>query len=206
MRSLTSTRKIMKNQKCNSQHLLNIWLSFPTSDFHNISLDKRYGNFERFALDIVHKHSGPLPKANSSPLQIGRAPKGKYLPTIIFQGRTVSFRDCSETRLGGGFKYFWYFHPDPWGNDPFWRAYFSNGLKPPTRREISLPTLFLFFFTDFFLLKLGYNSFPAAASFLVSWFCVVETYFGSRDTWWQRCFFVKHVSFVNWMESWTSHD
>ncbi len=20
--------------------------------------------------------------------------------------------------LGGGFKYFWNFHPDPWGNDP----------------------------------------------------------------------------------------
>ena len=20
--------------------------------------------------------------------------------------------------LGGGFKYFFYFHPDPWGNDP----------------------------------------------------------------------------------------
>ena len=24
-----------------------------------------------------------------------------------------------------------YFHP--WGNDPIWRAYFSKGLKPPTR-------------------------------------------------------------------------
>ena len=29
-----------------------------------------------------------------------------------------------------------YFHPDPWGNDPIWRAYFSNGLKPPTRIEV----------------------------------------------------------------------
>ena len=27
-----------------------------------------------------------------------------------------------------------YFHPEPWGNDPIWRAYFSNGLvQPPTR-------------------------------------------------------------------------
>ena len=27
-----------------------------------------------------------------------------------------------------------YFHPDPWGDDPIWRAYFSNGLvQPPTR-------------------------------------------------------------------------
>ena len=23
-----------------------------------------------------------------------------------------------------------------WGNDPIWRAYFSNGLKPPTSSEI----------------------------------------------------------------------
>ena len=33
--------------------------------------------------------------------------------------------------LGGGFNNF-YVHPDPWGNDPIWRAYFSKGLKPPT--------------------------------------------------------------------------
>ena len=25
-----------------------------------------------------------------------------------------------------------YFHPEPWGRFPFWRAYFSKGLKPPT--------------------------------------------------------------------------
>ena len=31
-------------------------------------------------------------------------------------------------------KHFWNFHPEPWGNDPIWRAYFSNGLvQPPTR-------------------------------------------------------------------------
>ena len=27
---------------------------------------------------------------------------------------------------------FLYFHPDPWGNDPIWRAQVSDGLKPPT--------------------------------------------------------------------------
>ena len=32
----------------------------------------------------------------------------------------------------GGNSNIFYFHPDPWGNDPIWRAYFSNGLKPPT--------------------------------------------------------------------------
>ena len=25
-----------------------------------------------------------------------------------------------------------YFHPEPWADDPIWRAYFSNGLKPRT--------------------------------------------------------------------------
>ena len=34
----------------------------------------------------------------------------------------------SMINLGGGFKYVFYFHPDPRGNDPVWRAYFSNGL------------------------------------------------------------------------------
>ena len=32
-----------------------------------------------------------------------------------------------------------YVHPEPWGNDPIWRAYFSDGLKPPT----SIYTYFL---------------------------------------------------------------
>ena len=31
------------------------------------------------------------------------------------------------------FQIFLYFHPDPWWNDPIWRVYFSDGLKPPNR-------------------------------------------------------------------------
>ncbi len=27
-----------------------------------------------------------------------------------------------------------YFHPENWGNDPFWRSYSWNGLKPPTKK------------------------------------------------------------------------
>ena len=37
---------------------------------------------------------------------------------------TYLYRDY---KLGGGFKYFWNFHPKNWGNDPIWRAYFSDG-------------------------------------------------------------------------------
>ena len=33
-------------------------------------------------------------------------------------------------------KYFWNFHPKPWGNHPIWRAYFSTGLvQPPTSKS-----------------------------------------------------------------------
>ena len=42
-------------------------------------------------------------------------------------------RPCAQhSCLGGGFKYF-IFLPPTWGNDPIWQAYFSIGLKPPTR-------------------------------------------------------------------------
>ena len=38
------------------------------------------------------------------------------------------------TNLGGGnSNMFWNVHPDLGGNDPIWLAYFSNGLKQPTR-------------------------------------------------------------------------
>ena len=39
-------------------------------------------------------------------------------------------------QLGGGNSNIFYFHPEPWGDDPIWRAYFSNGLvQPPTRQD-----------------------------------------------------------------------
>ena len=34
--------------------------------------------------------------------------------------------------VGGGNSNIFYFLPEYWGRFPFWRAYFSNGLKPPT--------------------------------------------------------------------------
>ena len=36
--------------------------------------------------------------------------------------------------VGGGFKYFFMFIPI-WGRFPFWRAYFSKGLKPPISKQ-----------------------------------------------------------------------
>ncbi len=34
---------------------------------------------------------------------------------------------CDEGMLGGETSIFWIFTPIPWGNDPIWRAYFSDG-------------------------------------------------------------------------------
>ena len=43
-----------------------------------------------------------------------------------------SFLFQGEPYLGGGFNHFFYFHPEPWADDPIWRAYFSDGLKLET--------------------------------------------------------------------------
>ena len=41
--------------------------------------------------------------------------------------------------LGGETSNIFYFHHDPWGDDPIWRAYFSNGLvQPPARLFFSV--------------------------------------------------------------------
>ena len=40
---------------------------------------------------------------------------------------------------GGGNSNIFYFHPDPWWNDPIWPAYRSNGLiQPPTRKRTTI--------------------------------------------------------------------
>ena len=45
-----------------------------------------------------------------------------------------SVRMIVSEGLGGGNSNIFYFHPELWGRFPFWRAYFSDGLKPPTRQ------------------------------------------------------------------------
>ena len=42
------------------------------------------------------------------------------------------------------FQIFLIFTPKIGGNDPIWRAYFSNGLKPPTSRVFGIQNLFFF--------------------------------------------------------------
>ena len=52
--------------------------------------------------------------------------------------KSCFLRTCSSTHpiLGGGFRYLLFSSPT-WGNDPIWRSYFSNGLKPPTSIELA---------------------------------------------------------------------
>ena len=33
-------------------------------------------------------------------------------------GKPTMNQDVSLAKVGGGFEYFFYFHPEPWGNDP----------------------------------------------------------------------------------------
>ena len=40
---------------------------------------------------------------------------------------TPPLKTILKSHLGGGNSNILYFHPDPWGNDPIWRAYFSDG-------------------------------------------------------------------------------
>ena len=43
---------------------------------------------------------------------------------------------------GGGNSFFLNFHPEPWRNDPFWRAYFSNGLNHQLENLFCIHTTF----------------------------------------------------------------
>ena len=51
---------------------------------------------------------------------------------LLFRGQTTRSCPPQQKTIGGcNFKYSWNFHPDPWGDDPIWRAYFSDGLVQP---------------------------------------------------------------------------
>ena len=59
----------------------------------------------------------------------------RHFFTRMSLGRTtleVWSKNWNLLFLGGGNSNILYFQPDSWGNDPIWRAYFSDGLKPPT--------------------------------------------------------------------------
>ena len=62
--------------------------------------------------------------------------EGDWLRDVI----TWGFSQSPGSFLGGGFKYLFIFIPT-WGNDPFWRAYFSDGLKLNHQLDLDRPFL-----------------------------------------------------------------
>ena len=59
------------------------------------------------------------------------------MPILLFHsGSSVcSSIYTSKLLVGGDNSKIFYFHPEPWGDNPFWRAYFSDGLKPQTSKS-----------------------------------------------------------------------
>ena len=82
------------------------------------------------------------------------------------------------------FHIFFYFHPKPWGRwTPFWRAYFSNGSKPPTSQLCLLGWLI-----DWSIDLTLFRCFPS-----MGWYCWWKKHLFSWDTgtpgqrWKQHC-------------------
>ena len=82
-----------------------------------------------------YKPRSSLPVPNAPPFRLGESglwpgetsQHGSQARRLNREPMGV-FRFC---QVGGVWSL--YFHPDPWGNDPIWLVYFSDGLKPPPR-------------------------------------------------------------------------
>ena len=60
---------------------------------------------------------------------------------IVSRGKSDRHRGIAQLCISNTTRclfHFFNFHPDAWGNDAIWRAYFSIGLKPPTRLILTL--------------------------------------------------------------------
>ena len=83
----------------------------------------------------------------------------------------------NNTKLGGGNSNIFFLTPT-WGNDPIWRAYFSKGLKPPTRQplEQSLES----FYNHWNLPSLKLTAKAPKKGWLEYYFPIGEAYFQGR--------------------------
>ena len=99
----------------------------------------------------------------------------------------ISTSNSSKTvqgRSGWWFQIFVIFtHPEIWGNDPIWWAYFSDGLKPPTRDEWLGPQIGLIPAMMLYLLSCFLNRALACFVMFVKWVVLyTENRFGSPNT------------------------
>ena len=83
------------------------------------------------------KSSSPPPPQSltvSFPRKIRHPQFGNVYQPPFLRGELLNFRGASmSSHFQMVVSFIFYFHPDPWGRFPFWRAYFSKGLKSPTR-------------------------------------------------------------------------
>ena len=99
----------------------------------------------------------------------------------------ISTSNSSKTvqgRSGWWFQIFVIFtHPEIWGNDPIWWAYFSDGLKPPTGDEWLGPQIGLIPAMMLYLLSCFLNRALACFVMFVKWVVLyTENRFGSPNT------------------------
>ena len=83
-----------------------------------------------------------------------------------------------ETWLGGGFKYFFIFQPEPWGNDSSWLIFFKwveNHQLDDEANDWDFSVAWWFFFTD----SIPWNSSPWKTTF---WENMFGTFFEASNT------------------------
>ena len=68
-----------------------------------------------------------LPKLHPSLVNEGNSHHQEVVSTIWHEWKPVTNGKCSISTGGGNSNVFFKFLPRTWGNDPIWRAYFSNG-------------------------------------------------------------------------------
>ena len=90
----------------------------------------------------IIKHVYLAAATNESPLGLSdlRLQDRELARTLNREGALWNYEGLKiglklQKKIGSGNSNIVYVHPEPWGNDPIWRAYFSDGLKPPTRKQ-----------------------------------------------------------------------
>ena len=91
-------------------------------------------------------------------------------------GKKTKKMDPKKWKDGGGNSNIFYFQPEPWGNDPIWRAYFSNGLvQPPTSER--MVTKFFWVYKCFLMAM-----FQASGMYPTE--CFFQDFTGCFSFWW----------------------
>ena len=105
-------------------------------------------NMERLVVDVLASNLVEVlvcPQVRVVSQWVNQLELGKVvylLSTIIYRVLAPSqvvgngiYQPSIVDTIGGGNSNIFYFHPDPWGNDPIWLIFLENGLVQPPGRE-----------------------------------------------------------------------